>query len=108
MLYHKTTQRGLYERAAQACPDCADVLLGNERREITESTIANVIVELDDGFYTPPVASGLLPGILRGRLLAQGRIRERVITFRALRRVRNLYLVNSVRGWVPAQLNFHP
>ncbi len=108
MLYHKTTQRGLYERAAQSCPDCDDVLLWNERGEITESTIANVIVELDDGFYTPPVASGLLPGILRGRLLAQGRIRERVITFRALRRVRNLYLVNSVRGWVPAQLNFHP
>ena len=108
MLYHKTTQRGLYERATQSCPDCDDVLLWNERREITESTIANVIVELDDGCYTPPLASGLLPGTLRGRLLAQGRINEHVITFRDLRRARNIYLVNSVRGWVPAQLTFHP
>jgi para-aminobenzoate synthetase / 4-amino-4-deoxychorismate lyase len=108
MLYHKTTQRGLYERAAHSCPNCNDVLLWNERREITESTIANLIVELDDGFYTPPVASGVLPGILRGRLLAQGRIRERVISIRDLRQARNLYLVNSVRGWVPAQLSFHP
>ena len=108
MLFHKTTRRGLYERAARACPDCDDVLLWNERREITESTIANVVVELDGGLYTPPVASGLLPGTLRGRLLAQGRIRERVITFRDLGRARNIYLVNSVRGWVPAQLTFHP
>ena len=108
MLYHKTTQRGLYERAAQACPDCDDVLLWNERGEITESTIANVVVELDGGFYTPPVASGLLPGILRGRLLAQGRIRERAITVRDLRRARDLYLVNSVRGKVPAKLAFRP
>lgn len=108
MLYHKTTRRGLYERAARACPDCDDVLLWNERREITESTIANVIIDLDDGFYTPPVAAGLLPGTLRGRLVAQGRIREYGITLRDLRRTRNLYLVNIVRGWVPAQLSNHP
>ena len=108
MLYHKTTQRGFYERAARACPDCDDVLLRNERGEITESTVANVIVELDGGYYTPPVASGLLPGTLRGRLLAQGRISERVITFQELRRAHNIYLVNSVRGWVPARLTFHP
>jgi len=108
MLYHKTTQRGLYKRAAQACPDCDDVLLWNERGEITESTIANLVVELDGGFYTPPVASGLLPGTLRGRLLARGRIRERVITVQDLRRARSLYLVNSVRGRVPAHLAFHP
>ena len=92
MLYHKTTQHGLYERAARACPDCDDVLLGSERREIICSTITNVIVELDDGSYTSPIASGLLPGTLRGGLLAQGRIRERVITFRDLRRAPNLYL----------------
>ncbi|HET6762788.1 MAG TPA: aminodeoxychorismate synthase component I, partial [Longimicrobiaceae bacterium] len=46
LLYHKTTRREPYARRAAARPDCGDVLLVNERGEVTESTIANVVVEI--------------------------------------------------------------
>ena len=45
-LYHKTTRREIYDEAAASRPDCDDVLLWNDRGELTESTIANVVVEI--------------------------------------------------------------
>lgn len=98
-LYHKTTRRAHYDRALSAAGDCDDALLWNERGEITESTIANVIVRIEDGLYTPPVSSGLLNGTLRRNLLAQGKIAERVVRIDELSAIADLYLVNSVRGW---------
>lgn len=98
-LYHKTTRRGHYDRALSNAGDCDDVLLWNERGEITESTIANVIVRIGDGLFTPPVTSGLLNGTERRRLLAEGKVAERVIRVDELPKIADLYLVNSVRGW---------
>lgn len=103
-LYHKTTQRSIYDAARAARPDCDDVILYNRRGEITESTIANVVVELDGGRYTPPVESGLLPGTLRAELLERGDIRERVIRADELRAASRVWLINSVRGWREGQL----
>lgn len=98
-LYHKTTHRGAYEAARAASPDCEDVLLWNPAREITESTIANVVAELDGALITPPVSCGLLPGTFRAELLSRGEIREGVIALADLPRCRKLYLINSVRRW---------
>lgn len=98
-LYHKTTRRGHYERAMAAAGDCDDVLLWNAREELTESTIANVIVRLGDVLCTPPVESGLLNGTLRRNLLAQGKVTERIVRIDELPAIDDLYLVNSVRGW---------
>ena len=103
-LHHKTTHRGVYERAVSSAPPADDVLLWNTRGEITESTIANVVVELDGELLTPPLSSGLLAGTLRAELIAQGRIREGVILRQDLPRARALYLINSVRGRLEANL----
>ena len=103
-LYHKTTHRRLYETARAACPDCDDVLLWNRRGEITETSIANIIVERDGEPVTPPVRSGLLPGTARGWLLEQGEIREEVITVEEIKKSENIFLINSVRGRQPAIL----
>jgi para-aminobenzoate synthetase/4-amino-4-deoxychorismate lyase len=81
----------------ESCPGYDDVILWNERGEITESCIANVVVEIDDELYTPPVSCGLLPGTFRAWLLDKGKIRERVILKEELSRVSNVYLINSVR-----------
>lgn len=102
-LYHKTTRREVYEAALRARPDCDDVLLWNPRGELTEATRWNVAVEIDGHCYTPPVACGLLPGTLRGRLLAEGRFTERVLRVDEVRG-RRLFLLNSVRGWREAVL----
>ena len=98
-LYHKTTRREAYERALAARPGCDDVLLWNERGEVTESTIANVVLRDAEGLWTPPVDSGLLGGTFRAHLLERGAIRERVLTLGDVRAASALWLVNSVRGW---------
>lgn len=103
-LYHKTTRREVYEAARAAQPNCDDVILWNERGEITESTIANLVVELDGQRYTPPVECGLLPGTLRADLLARGLLQERVILKEELSAASRVWLINSVRGWLEVQL----
>ena len=100
-LYHKTTRRDVYEDALKSSPGCHDVLLFNEAGEITESTIANVAVDIDGTLCTPPVSCGLLPGTQRACLLEQGRIREKVITIAEALASPHIYLMNSVRGMLP-------
>ncbi len=97
-LYHKTTNRQTYEAAIASRAGAADVLLFTERHELTESTIATVIIEIDGALVTPPLACGLLPGTARARLLDEGTISERVVTIDDLARASRLYLVNAVRG----------
>ena len=97
-LYHKTTNRGTYESALADGADCDDILLWNEKGELTESCIANLVVELDGGLYTPPVACGLLPGVYRETLLRQGKIAERIILLDDLPACSRIFLMNSVRG----------
>jgi para-aminobenzoate synthetase/4-amino-4-deoxychorismate lyase len=97
-LYHKTTLRRVYEDAVRASPGHEDVLLFNEKDEVTESTIANVAFELDGRLCTPPVRCGLLPGTLRAVLLQRGELCERIVTRAQALAAPAVYLLNSVRG----------
>jgi para-aminobenzoate synthetase/4-amino-4-deoxychorismate lyase len=101
-LYHKTTNRFVYEAAR--LPDCDDVVLWNASGEATESTIANLVVQVGGRRVTPPVVCGLLPGTMRAELLAAGEIGEAVVTVDELRRAGRFWLINSVRGWCEAVL----
>lgn len=103
-LFHKTTRREVYERALAEVAGADDALLVNERGEVTEGTIANLVVELDGELVTPPLDSGLLPGTFRAALLRDGRVRERAVRTEDLPRCTRLWLVNSVRGWREAFL----
>jgi para-aminobenzoate synthetase / 4-amino-4-deoxychorismate lyase len=103
-LFHKTTHRAAYAAARAERPEADDVVLWNERGEITESTIANVVMDAGGELLTPARACGLLAGTLRAELLAAGSIREAVITMDQLRQARRLWLINSVQGWVEAGL----
>ena len=89
-LYHKTTRR----RGGD------DVVFWNERGEITESSIANIVVPIDGELCTPPIECGLLPGVFRKHLLAQGKIKERVITIEEFQQAREFFLINSIRKWI--------
>ncbi len=99
-LYHKTTHRAVYEQALASRPDCDDALLWNQAGEVTESTRANVVVQLAGERFTPPVGCGLLAGTQRAELLAQGKIQERVIRVEELAEAEAIHLINSVRGWM--------
>ncbi len=103
-LYHKTTHRKVYEDASAEMPECDDVILWNERGEITESTIANVVVEIDGEFFTPPVACGLLAGVFREKLLKEGTLKERIVTVAEFKKSPRIFLINSLRQWREARL----
>jgi para-aminobenzoate synthetase/4-amino-4-deoxychorismate lyase len=99
-LFHKTTRRGVYEARRAERPGLFDVLLWNERGELTEFTNGNLVVELDGGRWTPPRESGLLAGTFRVELLRRGEVAERVLTKNDLARAERVWFVNGVRGWV--------
>ena len=95
---HKTTRRAVYERARSAHPLADDVLLVNERAEVVETTIANLLYRLGDEWFTPPLASGGLPGIGREVLVSSGAVTERVLPLAQLAACDELAVVNSLRG----------
>ncbi|MEE8523158.1 MAG: aminodeoxychorismate synthase component I [Thermoanaerobaculia bacterium] len=99
-LFHKTTHRDVYDQARHRVPHCDEVVLWNERRELTESTRANLVLRLDGELVTPPVDCGLLAGTYRVELIDRGRIREQVLPLAALAAAEAVFLVNSVRGWI--------
>lgn len=107
-LYHKTTRRGTYEAARASCPDVDDVLLYNEAGEVTESSIANLVILLNGRLVTPPVGCGLLNGTYRTELLERGEITEETVTLATLRRAERIFLINSVRKWREAVLCTFP
>jgi para-aminobenzoate synthetase/4-amino-4-deoxychorismate lyase len=103
-LFHKTTDRARYDERARRHPGADDVVLVNERGEITETTRATVAVRLGAQWYTPPLRCGLLPGIQRARDLADGRLLERVMTVDELLSAPSVATLSSLRGWRAARV----
>ena len=103
-LYHKTTRRQFYERALASVAGCDDVLLWNPDGFLTETSIANIVVEIAGQRVTPPVSCGLLGGTYRQWLLDRGEILERKIHKDELSQPGALSLINSVRGETQARL----
>jgi len=99
MLFHKTTCRMVYRCALEQAPSGADdVVLWNSRGRVTETTTANLAVRLGTQWYTPPLEDGLLPGVMRRRLLETGFLYERGIPLDVLQTADEILVFNSVRG----------
>lgn len=102
----KTTRRAHYAAFAPA-PGSGifDTVLFNAEGEITESTFGNLAMQMDDGrWLTPPLGCGLLPGVGRAVALREGRVQEGVVRVQDLHRVRRWAFINSLRGWLDAEL----
>jgi 4-amino-4-deoxychorismate lyase len=103
MLRHKTTRRERYEgelaRAAQ-CRAADEVVFLNERDEVCEGARSNIFVARNGMLLTPPLGCGLLPGTLRGSLLAQGSAREAILRLDDIAEGATWYMGNSVRGLI--------
>jgi para-aminobenzoate synthetase/4-amino-4-deoxychorismate lyase len=100
----KTTRRLVYEAARAMRPDLDDVLLWARPGTVTESTIANLVAEIDGVRCTPPATLPLLPGVFRAELLASGELVERVLLREDVARASRLWLVNSLREWIEVEL----
>ena len=101
----KTTRRAPYDAARAALGEGEDeALFLNKRGEVAEGTITNVFVETTDGQrLTPPLWAGCLPGILRGRLLAEGWQEGRLMPA-DLAAARKIWVGNALRGLIEADL----
>lgn len=103
-LRHKTTDRAFYDaaRAEAERAGAKEVVLVREDGRITEGSIANIFVERDGALLTPPLALGLLPGVLRASLIEEGRAREADLTLDDLGE--GFFIGNALRGLAPARL----
>jgi len=107
LLRHKTSRRQTYThaRAEYLITQADEVLLANERGELCEGTITNLFADFGDGvLMTPRLDCGLLPGVLRGEFLDEGRAAEAIYSFDDLKSARAVYVGNSLRGLIPARL----
>jgi para-aminobenzoate synthetase/4-amino-4-deoxychorismate lyase len=107
--YHKTTRRQFFERELErqkALTGCDEVVFLNKKGELTEGTRTNLFVEQDGRLFTPALTCGLLPGTLREELLDLPRAAasEAVLTPHDLLAADRIYLGNSVRGLIRAEL----
>jgi para-aminobenzoate synthetase/4-amino-4-deoxychorismate lyase len=109
LFFHKTTRRQFYDREMErqkALTGCDEVVFLNKKGELTEGTRTNLFIELDGRLFTPALTCGLLPGTLREELidLPRAHASEAVLTIADLARADRIYLGNSVRGFVKAEL----
>jgi len=99
----KSTRRGAYDAARAAlAPGLDEVVFLNQRGEVCDGTITTLFFDAGAGLCTPPLASGVLPGVLREEMLALGQCREAVLAGADLPRVQ-LWAGNSLRGLNPAR-----
>jgi para-aminobenzoate synthetase/4-amino-4-deoxychorismate lyase len=103
-LRHKTTDRHFYETAMAMAKDCGagEALLVRDDGLVTEGSISNVFVEKDGKLFTPRASLGLLPGVLRRKLLEEGRAVEGEVTLGDL--AGGFFIGNATRGLLPARL----
>ncbi|MEX3582148.1 MAG: aminodeoxychorismate synthase component I [Burkholderia sp.] len=108
LLAHKSTRRAEYDRAWREAEAAGafDMLFVNERGELTEGGRSNVFVRLEGRWFTPPLASGLLPGVTRGALLADPVLgaSERILMPDELACADGLLICNALHGAVEARL----
>ena len=97
---HKTTIRKTYnEEYKRAMKEgFMDFVFLNEKEEVVETSIYNLFIKKDNQYYTPPLSSGALPGVMREYLLKKGKLKEKTLTIADLQFADRVYLCNSVRG----------
>jgi para-aminobenzoate synthetase/4-amino-4-deoxychorismate lyase len=110
LLHHKTTRRADYDRGWREAESkgAFDTLFFNERGELTEGGRSNVFVKLAGQWWTPPLTSGVLPGVMRGVLLEEAasglKAAEKVLTQADVLNAEELLVCNALRGAVPARI----
>lgn len=108
LLLHKTTRRADYDRGWREAEARGgfDTLFFNDRGELTEGGRTNVFVKLDGRWWTPPLSSGALPGVMRAVLLDDPRLAaaERVLTLDDLQHAEALIVCNALHGALNATI----
>lgn len=109
-LGYKSSQRSLYDSATKTAAQhgFVDVLFFNERDELVEGAISNVVVEVHGQASTPPTRSGALHGVKRESLLMRedSDLISAPITRTNLVNADRVYLINALRGMREVRVSF--
>lgn len=103
---HSST-RGFYTQMHNkyiAADKSCELIFLNEKNNITETRFHNIIIEKDTRLYTPKLDDGVLDGITRKSFIKKGKLQSENITLNELKSADKIYLINSVRGLIPAYL----
>ena len=103
---HKVLARDFYdgERSRiSAKTGCYEVIFVNPKGEICEGSFTNLFVKIGDQLFTPPLASGLLPGVLRGYLIETGQAQQKALNLEDLQNAETIFVGNSLRGLLEAK-----
>jgi para-aminobenzoate synthetase/4-amino-4-deoxychorismate lyase len=107
-LRHKTTQRKLYDSQYAKCREEGfdEVIFLNEKDEVTEGAISNIFIRKAGELFTPPLRSGVLPGVFRRHILeTEDTAKELALTLEDLESADGIYLCNSLRGMREVRLS---
>lgn len=99
MLFHKQGDRDIYDQRRVRAGHVDDVVLWNEKGQVTETTTANLAVLIVGRWWTPSLTCGLLPGVERRKLLDAGVLTEREISIEDLQNAESVAVISSLRGW---------
>jgi para-aminobenzoate synthetase/4-amino-4-deoxychorismate lyase len=100
-LQHKTTDRRFYDEARRDS-GAFEVVFTDAEEFLTEGSFTTLFVEQDGLLSTPPLGRGVLPGILRSKLIEEGKAVERDLRVEDL--ADGFFVGNVVRGLLPAKL----
>ncbi|MFC1620740.1 aminodeoxychorismate synthase component I [Candidatus Omnitrophota bacterium] len=107
-LYHKTTKRDFYDNEYKKWKNKGyfDIIFTNEKKQVTEGAISNIIIKKGKFYYTPPLKCGLLNGVYRKALLRNKNfpLKEKVLYKKDIYAADKCYMVNSVRGMVECKV----
>jgi para-aminobenzoate synthetase/4-amino-4-deoxychorismate lyase len=98
---HKTSDRRFYDEARRT-NDTFETIFHDPDGKLTEGSFTNIFVERGDRLLTPPAARGLIPGILRAKLIDDGQAEEAELTADDL--AGGFFVGNILRGLMPAKL----
>ena len=110
--FFKTSRRELYntEYARALDQGLYEYIFLNEVGQVTEGCVTNIVIYSNGRYKTPPLACGLLSGIMRGRLLADDSrpVFEEVLSEDDIRSAEAVFVCNSVRGVIRVMVRDRP
>ena len=104
---HKVSDRNFYDgerNRIRKLTEADEVIFLNNKNEICEGSYTSIFIKKNGVLVTPPLSSGLLPGILRADLLEKKQAIERKLTITDIIEAKEVFLGNSLRGLMKAKL----
>lgn len=106
LLAHKTTNYWLNILERKNLDRAEEAIFLNESHYVTEGTISNLFAIVEGLIVTPPVADGLLPGIMRQQVIKTCQalglpVKEAHIFAETLVDAEGIFITNSLMGVMP-------